>query len=272
MRNYSGTVLISLFIVVIFASGCASQKVPEPTLPAPTFTTSIPTAVTSAVITTPIIPTPPSNVTTTPAIVSVTMLFPKADPTDVSEITFSYYSDSDFSVEYPSTWTTATSIYTPYSVGPFYLYDDPRLNLPYRVVTITSPDNTKKFVALTQDFERAGSFSLDPTIDWSKGMFQRDYPDLSAADYLGNYKYFSSGTAMASTYDVTLPKGTNYYPSAYTIETIVSLRHAYNFGFFTDTDNFSKYRNLKDIMISSVKTPDTELHYISTVGNNTIII
>ena len=103
-------------------------------------------------------------------------------------------------------------------------------------------------------------------------MFQRDYRDLSAANYLGNYKYFASGTAMASSYDVTLPEGTKYYPSAYTIETVVSLRHEYNFGFFTDTENFNKYRNLKEIMIGSIKTPDTEIHSISTVGNNTTIL
>ncbi len=77
---------------------------------------------------------------------------------------------------------------------------------------------------------------------------------------------------MASSYDVTLPEGTQYYPSAYAIETIVSQLHAHNFGFFTDTADFNKYRNLKEIMIGSVKTPDSEIHYVSTVGNSTTII
>ena len=113
----------------------------------------------------------------------------------------------------PGHWPTSYS--TPYPVGPFYLFDDPRLNPPYRVVTFTSPDSTKKIVALTQDFERAGIYVLNPTIDWGKAMFERNYPDLSPANYLGNYKYFSGGNTMASSYDVLLPKGSGYYPSAY---------------------------------------------------------
>jgi len=276
MKYYSGTVLIFLFIAVIFSAGCtyptAPQTAPETTVPAPTLTIPMPTVVSSSVKTTTTIPPPPPRVTTTQAVVPTMTQLPKADPTDMAEITFEYYYDNDFSVEYPSTWEIETLIYTPYPVGPFYVYNDPRFNTPYRVVTITSPDTTKKFVALTQDFEQAGTFSLKPTIAWCKEMFQRDYKDLSAANYLGNYKYFSSGNAMASTYDVTLPEGTHYYPSAYTIKTIVSLRHVYYFGFFTDTVNFNKYRNLKEIMISSVKTPDTEIHSFSTVGNTTTIL
>jgi hypothetical protein len=262
MRNYSGILLASLFIAVIFAAGCTNQTEPEAPVPALTLTTPVLTRSDQPVITIPAIPTPPSTVATTLTVTSTPVVpattpLPLADPTDVSRINFSSYSDSDFSVEYPSTWTTATSFSPPYPVGPFYLYDDPRLTPPYRVVTITSPDNTKKFVSLTQDFEQAGYFSLNPTIGWCKAMFQRDYRDLSAANYLGNFKYFSTGNAMASTYDVTLPEGTRYYPSAYTIKAIVTRRYAFYCGFFTDTKNFSTYRNLKDVMISSVKTMDT---------------
>jgi hypothetical protein len=273
MKQYPGTVLVFLCIVVIFSAGCTNQTAPEPSVPAPTLTTSIPAAVSSSVPTTTIIPITPPTVATTPAVIPTeTTPLPEADPTDMSAITFEFYYDNDFSVEYPSTWTIETLVYIPYPVGPFYVNNDPRFNPQYRVVTFTSPDRTKKFVALTQDFERAGTFTLNPTIDYARQMFQRDYPDLSAATYLGNYKYFSSGTGMASIYDVTLPEGTKYYPSAYTVKTIVSQLHAHNFGFFTNTNNFNKYRNLDEIMISSVKTPDTEIHYISTVDNRTTII
>lgn len=256
MRNYSGIIPALLFIAVILTMGCTSQTATPPSVPAPAPTTPVPATASQPVIATPsTIPTL-AAVTTTTEVISVTTPLPQPDPADVSKITFSYYSDSDFSVEYPSTWSTETSIFTPYPVGPFYLYDDPRLNEPYRVVTITSPDNTKKFVALTQDFESAGSLRLNPTIAWCKAMFQRDYRDLSAANYLGNFRYFSTGNAMASSYDVVLPERTRYYPSAYSIKAVVTQRHAYYFGFFTDTGNFSRYRNLKDIVISSVKTAD----------------
>jgi hypothetical protein len=276
MRNYFGVVVAFLIFAIIFTAGCTSWPTPEAPASAPRVTPPVPTAI-GSIMTTPltVIPTLPLYVETTPFdttlpvdtttaavpttsdVVPTTTSLPQADPIDVSKINFSYYSDSDFSVEYPSTWTIAASMYTPYPVGPFFLYDDSRFIEPYRVVTITSPDNTKKFVSLTQDFKQAGYFRLNPTIDWTKSMFERDYRDLSAANALGNFKYFSTGTVMASTYDVTLPEGTEYYPSAYTVKAIVTERHAFYFGFFTDTKNFSTYRNLKDIMISSVKTTDS---------------
>jgi hypothetical protein len=273
MKQYQGTVLIALVIVIIFSAGCTNQMAPETPVPSETPTTPVPTTASPSVAITSIIPTPlPTVATTTSAVVPVTTPLPEADPTDMSAITFETYYDNDFSVEYPSTWTIDTLMNIPYPVGPFYGNNDPRFNAQYRVVTFTSPDHTKKFVALTQDFERAGTFTLNPTIEWARQMFQRDYPDLSAANYLQNYRYFASGTGMASTYEVTLPEGTHYYPSAYTIETIVSQLHAHNFGFFTDTANFNKYRNLKEIMIGSVKTPDTEIHSVSTVGNSSTVI
>ena len=272
MKQYPGTVLVALVIVVIFSAGCINQPAPQASVPTTIPTTPVPTTASPSVAATSIIPTPLPTVATTTVVVPLTTQVPEADPTDVSQITFEFYYDNDFSVEYPSTWAIGTSVNIPYPVGPFYVSNDPRFNPQYRVVTFTSPDSTKKFVALTQDVERAGTYTLTPTIDRARQMFQRDYPGLSASTYLGNYRYFSSGTGMASSYDVTLPGGTQYYPSAYTIETIASQLHVHNFGFFTDMADFDKYRNLKEIMIGSVKTPDTEIHSVSTVDNSTTII
>jgi len=273
MRYCSGIILTFLVTAIIFTAGCINQPAPEVSVPSTISTTPVPTTASPQVTTITIIPTPSHEATTTPAVIATeTTLPPPADPTDVSQITFEFYYDNDFSVEYPSTWTIDTPTDTPYPVGPFYVFNDPRFRTPYRFITITSPDNTKKFVALIKDFERAGTFTLNPTIERYREMFQRDYRDLSAANYLGNYKFFASGTGMAASYDVTLPEGTTYFPSAYTIKTVVSQRREYNFGFFTDTENFSKYRNLKEIMISSVRIPETEIHTFFPDGNNTTIL
>jgi hypothetical protein len=244
--------LVFLLVAVIIFAGCTQRPAPLESVPQPSFTTTIPETGISPVISPRVSPTTP-EITPYPTTLPTKTPAP-ADPTDISQITFLPYSDDDFSMDYPSTWTVATSLYTPYQVGPFYLYDDPRLNKPYRVVTFTSPDNTKKVVALTQDFTYAGVFLLNPTVDWARGMFQRDYPDLTPVNYLGNYKYFSTGNTMASSYEVKLPRTSPYYPSAYSVKTMVTTRNVYNFGFFTDTTTFDTYRNLEERIISSIKT------------------
>jgi hypothetical protein len=260
MKIRPGTILFFLILAVIFSAGCINPAAQAPPAPAPAFTTpipvpAVPVATVPVVTTSSVISTIPP-VTQTQTFVPKTTLTPRADPVDVSEITFLHYSDGDFSMDYPSTWTPVTSYSTPYPIGPFFLFDDPRLNPPYRVVTFTSPDSTKKIVALTQDFERAGIYVLNPTIDWGKAMFERNYPDLSPANYLGNYKYFSGGNTMASSYDVLLPKGSGYYPSAYSVKTVITVRRVHNFGFFTDTENFQKYQNLKEKIFASIKIND----------------
>jgi hypothetical protein len=184
-------------------------------------------------------------------------------------------------VYYPSTWNVSKSTYTPYicenvndpdrtdyhicyqdemaSIGPFSFYDMDRYKEPYRVVTFTSPDNKRKFSSLTKDFldGYTGHMILNPTLEWTKARFELNYPDLSPSMYIGNFKYSSNGQTMQSTYDVKLPENSKYNPSAYSVKAIVTMHHVYNFGFVTDTEGFSKYQNLKERMMSSIKTLDT---------------
>jgi hypothetical protein len=139
MKKIIGAFPVLLLVFLIFTAGCARQQTPVVAIPQPTFTT-IPETSISPVITPLVIPTTPEI---TPYSATIPTRIPvEADPVDIQQITFSQYSDDDFSMDYPSSWTIASSVYTPYQVGPFYLYDDPRLNKPYRVVTFTSPDNT----------------------------------------------------------------------------------------------------------------------------------
>jgi hypothetical protein len=204
---------------------------------------------------------------------------PQPDPTDVSKITFLRYSDSDFSVDYPSTWTITTSTYTPYycknevdvgrayyrvcyenemkSVGPFNFYQDDYLfKSPSRIVMLRSADGKVKFVAFTQDFldQLDGNVIVVPSFAWVKDEFQKMYPDLFAINYIANYQEFSTGNAKALSYDVVVPAG--HYPSAYTEEVIITVHQLNRFAFITDNENFARYQNLKQKMISSIQTHD----------------
>lgn len=279
MKEYSGFFVIFLCLASILVAGCTSQTaetVPT-TTPALIQTTVIPTTVIPETSMTPEIseiPTITPNETTV-----LPTLFPKADSTDVSEINFSYYSDSDFSMYYPSTWNVTKSIYTPYicenvldpdrkdyhicyldektAIAPFIFGEDVNLKKPYRVVTITSPDNLMKFSSMTKDFKEGftGYFRLNPDLQWCKELFALYYPNLSASNFISNYKYSSNGNAMQSIHDVKLPNS-NYSPSAYSLKAIVTMHHVYEFGFSTDIEHFSKYQNLKDKMMGSIKTFD----------------
>ena len=157
-------------------------------------------------------------------------------------------------MDYPQTWTITTSDHTPFPVGPFYLYDDPRLNTPYRVVTFTSPDKTKKFVALTQDFSQAGRFVLNPTIDWAKAMFEKNYPDLSPGTIRGTTNIFQAGILWHQPLMSRYRKAQDTILRHIFVKTIITTRHVYNFGFFTDTENFTTYQNLKERILSSITT------------------
>jgi len=276
MENYSEIFLIFLCLVIIFVAGCTNQTASNVSTQTP-----IPTNDITSAITTSIILTESPSTTTTTSIVPNKTPTPKPDPTDVSEIKFLSYSDSDFSVDYPSTWTITNSTYSPYycesvletsrndyhvcfenetkSIGPFYFWESDHYKKPYRVVTFMSADGKLKFVSFTIDFleTMSGNYMLKPNMDWTRAQFEARYPNLTASTYITNYKYYQAQNALASTFDVKLPEGSNYDPSAYSEKAVVTLHHIHYFAFITDNKNFDKFRNLKDRIISTIKTSDS---------------
>jgi hypothetical protein len=278
MKKSPGIVLVLLITVILVTAGCTSQ--PAPAAPVqPTPEPSVPATSGTPVMTLPI-PQITNEVTTTPPVTPMESSPPPADPTDVTRIKFLHYSDSDFSVDYPSTWIITHSTYTPYycvndtyvynrtyhvcyenetrSIGPLNFHVNDNLVKPYRIVMFTSADGRLKFVVSTSDFINSlnGYFRLDPTIEWIKNEFQLTYPDLAASSYVGNYRYFRSGNAMVSSWDVRLPEGSGYSPTAYTEEAVVTVHHFYRFLFIADNTNFDRYYSLKERMISSITTND----------------
>jgi hypothetical protein len=279
----------ALFITVLLMAGCTQSPgtVPPVTTPVLPINRTLNESREGASNFTPVsIPstTPPLQTKTTIApVINTTTAIKNADPTDVSEITFMRYSDDDYSVDYPSTWTVKNSLYTPYfcdntvdvsspayhlcyenetkMIGPFFFYDDNNYNKLSRVVTFTRGDGKVKFVSFTKDFAgpNIGNSVLKPTDEWCKAEFQLNFPDLAPSNFVGNYKYFATGNTMASTYDTVMPNGSKYYPYplAFTKKDIITTHHWYSVGFITDYENFNKYRDLRDFIISSVTTKDS---------------
>ena len=168
-----------------------------------------------------------------------------------------HYSDSDFSVDYPAAWNITHSAYTRYfcqnvfdvtrtdyhvcyenetkSIGPFNFYEDDTLRKPSRVVTFTSADGTLKFISFTSDFLDTvnGEGRRNSSVEWARSEFEVRYPDLSASSYVTNTKFFRSGNFLISTFDVILPEGTDYYPTAYTGESVITLHRAVSYTHLT---------------------------------------
>lgn len=269
MKTYPALVLGFLCLAIILAAGCTGQKeTARP--PLVTETTAATPAPTAAATTIPLPATPETTASAVPATT------PAPDPADVHAITFLRYTDSDFDIDYPSTWTVSALVYTGdycteafgpgtvecytnavRSYGPFDLYSDAGTFADTaRIVIFTSPDGRLKFASFTRDFVdyQSGNFRIDPNIDWIKREFQKLYPDLFPTNYVGNYQYFRSGNAMAATYDARLPAG--YYPGAYSKKVVVTVHHLYSFAFISDAEDADTYRDLNQWMMTSIETKD----------------
>jgi hypothetical protein len=277
MSGCPGTVLFFLCLAAVFAAGCMSQTSQETTIPTPAPIAPIPL---TPERTTAVVPSTNPDETATPDVIPGTTLLPIADPTDVTDIMFVHYSDSDFSVDYPSEWNLTHSLYTRYfcqnvfdtsrtgyhvcyenetrSIGPFNFYEDDTLRKPSRIVTFTSPDGTLKFISFISDFLDTvdSQTPRNSSVEWARSEFEVRYPDLSASPYVTNTKFFRSGNFLITTFDVILPESTHYYPTTYTEESVVTLHRVYAFAFTTDTKNFDRYRNLKDRILTSINIKD----------------
>jgi hypothetical protein len=221
--------------------------------------------------------------------VNQTPLVMASYPTDVSKITFSHYTDSDYSVDYPSDWNVSKSSYTAYycendvspsspgyssfnysvcfanetkEIGPFDYYTSYSyafLEKVSRIVIFTSPDGTLKFSSFVTDFvpNMIGGFDLKQTDNWCQYQFSLNYPDLDPSLYVTNYQYIQKPNGlMIATYDVTMPAGSKYYPLTYTKEGIVSLHHEYEFAFIDSNENSNDYNALDNHIISSITAND----------------
>ncbi len=207
------------------------------------------------------------------AVPAVTVTKAAADPEDLAQIVFLRYSDSDFTLDYPSTWTVEHSSYVSSictstatnrcyekevrETGPFDFNEYAFLKKPTRIVTFTSADKTQKIVSFVADFREgmSNNLQLDPTLEWCKERVVTSYPDVSGSA-VGDYQYSATGNTRTSIHTVMTAPGSSVYPLAYTMKNIVTTHRTAEFAFISDVDNIQKYRYLRDRMIGSIQVED----------------
>jgi len=174
--------------------------------------------------------------------------------TNLSNITFSSYSDTDFSLDYPSEWVIKKS---PADYSPPGIFGRDIFKQPARTVSFVSKDNKTKLVATTLDFIVPGNWVMNPDIEWSRNSVSARFPDVSGATAVINYKYFKDDRKnLVATYDVLLPKSAERYPYSYAEKVIFTLHHGYVFDLIAERGDIEEYNNLKYVIFSSIVPHD----------------
>ena len=237
--------IIMLFLVLGIA-GCINNP-PEKAVQSVSNGTgsTINTTATTATISTPA----PATLSTPETTQTMPVPIPTAE-TDVSKITFSDYSDMDFSLDYPSNWQIEESNvdYATKKISGGDMFKE-----SVRIVAFVSEDNKTKMVATTYDFITTGYRVSNPDIEWCRNSVTDRFPDVNGATAVVNYKFFEDdGGNPTVTYEVILPKNSNWYPYSYSERVVITLHHEYIFDFIAERGDIDAYNNVKDVMFSSI--------------------
>jgi hypothetical protein len=237
---------IIMLVLALGSAGCTNNP-PEAAVQSVANGTesTLNTTVTAATQSTP----DPTTLSTLETTQTMPVPMPTAE-TDVSKITFSDYSDMDFSLDYPSNWQIEESNvdYSTKKISGGDIFKE-----SVRIVAFVSEDNKTKLVATTYDFIATGYRVSNPDIEWCRNSVTAQFPDVNGATAVVNYKYFEDdGRNPTVTYDVILPKSSNWYPHSYSERIVITLHHEYIFDFIAERGDIDAYNNVKDVMFSSI--------------------
>jgi hypothetical protein len=246
--------LIVLLVTVIITAGCVNENKSNIT---PTQTTPMSTIIVTSVPTTigTIIPTPTAIPTTENQINET--VNPKPIPTaemNISNITFSHYSDTDFSLNYPSTWEIKK---TTAEFSNNLINGRDVIKQPGRKIEFVGKDNKTRLEATTYDFISPGAFVISRDFSWARDSVTAQFPDVNGATAVINNNFFKDDrNNMVATFDVILPKSSVSYPYSYSEKVIVTFRHDYSFKLIAERGNIEGYKNLKEAIFTSIVTND----------------
>jgi hypothetical protein len=254
-------VIITL-ILLVFAAGCTTQApkkiintpttiVETPSLNATNPTITVPTKIIILPTSTPVQTETGFTGYTLPARTPVPIVT-KAPLIIVDPVTnYSFYSDSDFSINYPEGWEVVKDVMRYPSNR---MCGENKLKPEARVVTFRSADSSLNFTAITTDFFTADNCDIKTTIDVWQGTIQPRFYDVAGPGSLTNFNIkYSEFKTPSVNFDVLIPQSSMFYPAEYSERDIVSYTHSYTFRF---NGNLTGWKEVKDTMFGSLKTEE----------------
>jgi hypothetical protein len=253
-ENMKYLLLVIVLIIVTITAGCVSENRINLT---PTQTTPISTIIVTSVPTT-IATTIPTPTALRPSDNQINKTDnPEPIPTaeiNLSNITFSRYSDTDFSLNYPSSWEIKKTT-TEFSNNQINGRDV--IKQPGRKIEFVGKDNKTRLEATTYDFISPGAFVISRDFNWARDSVTAQFPDVNGATAVINNNFFKDDrNNMVATFDVILPKSSVSYPYSYSEKAIVTFRHDYSFKLIAERGNIGEYKNLKEAIFTSIVTND----------------
>jgi hypothetical protein len=152
------------------------------------------------------------------------------EPYDPQSIVFRHYSDQNFAIDYPSTWTFT-------QVG--YL-------------RFTSESGKVMFNAEVSDFlpGYAGNVRLNPDIAAAQDLVSREFPGYDAKNIIYDYQNTMVNGVPVTMYSVRTSS------VAYRRYLFVTLSHAYQFTFISDPATFDRAAPLREYMFGTLTLHD----------------
>jgi len=262
--------VLPVILIICFASfaNCTIPSHPTGTLPESTTPTNEPTPLTGqepALTFVPVVPGPTDVVTThppypagtfpafTPAVtpyatreyipVRSTSYLPYGagfplyrsnitEPSDPSAITFLYYADPFFSIEYPSTWNVTKQGFVLFRSG------------SGRAVLAAEVTN------FLPGF--SGDYHLNTEISAVQDLVSREFPAYDSRNIIYDYKNTNVNGIPAAIYSVRLPDGS----VAYQRYIFVTLQHTYRFTFAADATTFDALARVREYQFSTLRLND----------------
>lgn len=162
-----------------------------------------------------------------------------------------HYTDSDFSVDYPSNWSyDSTTILTERNL----LTVDMDLDQTSRQVIFGGSNSSTYFSVVTTDIAIGGSENLDTSYKSYVNLIEEQYGAPESAIRNFDFKLLKYDAPVVN-FEVILPQSSRYQRYSFMERNFISWNHYYTIRFVTP-DDIDNYFNITQTMFKTIQTEE----------------